>query len=346
MRTLCVLLALSLGAAAQPTVENEAARARGLLRAAGWQEKAWGAYFAGRLHAAELQEPIIDAFREAAALRDATGPQERGYVAALFDAAIESEMTVPVEVLRPFEEKWSATVLILLARDADAEESLMRVRAAVWRGPEWLAAGNLLANLKSQRFFAQVLNEVRIIHLFGLCDAGFEAGFGQGSGGEVYDDGVVPVPKEFPPIGVYVVLDRPERGDVLLAEGATNAYYRRMVGPNDGRAPVGASAGVDREVARNGYLAILNHTPVAAALALFHRQSTIYFKGDEDSRQQMDNALQAQEADIRAFLSSAQAHGMASLTGVRLKIEPEVHDMRTSRTGPAPTVAPREFVLQ
>ena len=118
MRIACIFVALAIGAAAQPIHETEATRARGLLTSPQWLDKAWGAYFAGRLHTAEMQQPLVDAFREAAALRNATGvTEEYGYVAALFDAAIESGITLPAVVLEPFEEKWRAPAIIFMVVD-------------------------------------------------------------------------------------------------------------------------------------------------------------------------------------------------------------------------------------
>jgi hypothetical protein len=96
MRTLSLLLAFSLSGAAQPIAEADAARARHLLSSPQWQDKAWGAYFAGRLHSADLEQPLLDALREAAALRDvAWRTEEYGYLTALFDAVVESESEFP-----------------------------------------------------------------------------------------------------------------------------------------------------------------------------------------------------------------------------------------------------------
>ena len=48
----------------------------GWLSSRQWLDKARGAYFAGRIHSADLQEPLIEAIREATALRNATmGPR-------------------------------------------------------------------------------------------------------------------------------------------------------------------------------------------------------------------------------------------------------------------------------
>ena len=71
MRSACILLTFVLAAGAQSIPESEAARARRLLASPQWLDKAWGAYFAGRLHSEELHQSLIEAFRGASALRDA-----------------------------------------------------------------------------------------------------------------------------------------------------------------------------------------------------------------------------------------------------------------------------------
>lgn len=348
MRTACIFLAVALTAAAQPIQETEAARARRLLASPQWLDKAWGAYFAGRLHSAEMGETLIEAFREAPALRDASSySQEHGYLAALFDAAIESGITVPAELLEPFEENWAAPAIILLARDPGSEESLLRLRDKRLGSGEWLAVSNLLLALKSQRFFAKALSEVEISHVFTLTDPGGNVGRGGGAGGGVFSDGIARMPKDFPPVGVYVLLGWAQAGDVMLAAGPQNAYYRRTVAPTNGRAPYGASPGsVDRQKITVEYLATLGNMTEGQAVYLFHQQTLIEYRGEDALHRQWDAALSAQEADIRAFVRTAQGHGLGSLTGMMLKIVPQLYDERVATRGAPPALTPREFVLE
>jgi hypothetical protein len=348
MRRACILLTLALSAAAQPIHETEVARARKMLSSPQWMEKAWGAYFAGRLHTAELEEPLIEAFREAAALRDAWDmSEEHGYVAALFDAAVESGITVPAALLEPFEEKWRAPAIVLLARDAAGEEPLLRLREEKLDSGEWLAVSNLLLKLKSQRFFAKALSEVNISHAFTLTDPGDNQGHGSGSSGGVFSDGTARMPKDFPPVGVYVLVGWEQPGDVMLAAGPQNAYYRRTVAPTNGRAPYSASPGpIDRQWITIGYLAPLGHMTEEQAVYLFRRATSIEYHGEDDLRQRWDAALSAQEAAIRAFVRTAQERGLGSVTGMTLKIVPQLYDDRKATAGVPPALTPREFVLQ
>jgi hypothetical protein len=215
MRSACILLTFVLAAGAQSIPESEAARARRLLASPQWLDKAWGAYFAGRLHSEELHKSLIEAFRGASALRDARAVgEEWGYVAALFDAAIQAGLTVPAELVEPFEANWRAPAIILLARDPNSEEPLLRLREEKLGDGEWLAVSNLLLALKSQRSFAKALSEVNISHVFTLIDPGDIGGHASGSGGGVFSDGLAQMPKDFPPVGVYVLLDWEQKGDV------------------------------------------------------------------------------------------------------------------------------------
>jgi hypothetical protein len=347
MRTACIFLAFALTAGAQPIHETEAARARRLLASPEWLDKAWGAYFAGRLHSDELKEPLIEAFREASALRDAAGySQEHGYVAALFDAAIESGITVPAALLEPFEEKWPAAAIILLARDPGSEESLLRLREEKLADVEWLAVNNVLLARQSQRLFSKTLSEVEISHMFDLTDPGDNSGVGGGAGGGICGDGVLAMPKGFPPIGVYSLVDYALAGDVFLAKGPQDAYYRRSVAPTDKQVGIGVCRGVvDRQKTRVGYLAMLAHVPQQQAENLFEAQTSIQVENEAYLRQRWDSALNIQEAAIRQFVRTAQDRGLGSVSGMTLKIAPKVQDRRKAASGPVPPLTPREFVL-
>ena len=348
MRLACILLALAFGAGAQSIPESETARARRLLESPQWRDKAWGAYFAGRLDSDESKESLIEAFRGASALRDATPiTEEYGYLAALFDAAIQSGITVPAELLEPFEGSWRTTVIILLARDPSSENSLLRLREAALEPVQWLAVSNLLLARKSQALFSSSLREVSISHAFDLRDPGDNSGYGGGTGGGIYADGGLAMPKGFPPIGIYLLVDSGMAGDVLLARGPEDAYYRRFVVPTDVQKGFGVSRGmVDRQKTRIGYLALLARQPELQVENLFQSQTTIEFQNDAQLRRQWDAALAAQEAAIRSFVRSAQASGMGSVAGIALKIVPQVEDRRKTTAGPTPPLTPREFVLE
>lgn len=79
---------------------------------------------------------------------------------------------------------------------------------------------------------------------------------------------------------------------------------------------------------------------------MFHQQTLIEYRGDDDLRRRWDAALSAQEAAIRDFVRAAQKGGMGSVAGITLKIVPQVYDDRKATAGPTPPLTPREFVLE
>jgi hypothetical protein len=347
MRTGCLLLALALSAAAQTGAETEVARARRLLSSSQWKDKAWGAYIAGSLHSEALKDPLIEAFREAAPLRDAQGySEEHAYVATLFDAAIQSGITVPADLLEPFEENWRPAAIILLARDRTAENSLLRIYDKA-ENVEWLAGGNLLLGLKSQRFYARTLGAIEISHRFTLIDPGDGSASDGGGGGVGCIDGVLAMPNGFPPVGVYSMIDVALPGDILLAHGPQDAYYRRSVAPPDRQTGFGVCRGnVDRQKIRAGYLSALTGGPESQVRYLFESPSRLEYRDEAVLRQEWDAALSAQEFAIREFVRTAQTHGLGSVTGMKLTITPTIQDLRKTTAGPTPALTPREFVLE
>jgi hypothetical protein len=351
MRYACILLAVAVSAGAQSIAESEAARAKRLLASPQWMEKAWGAYYAGTLRSDELKDSLVEAFREATALRDADADTEPyGYLAALFDAAIQSNLKVPPEVLEPFEEKWAAPVIILLGHDNDSEECLLRMREQQLSGGEWLAVNNLLFGLKSAQFLVRTLSELSISHVFTVTDPEFRIIGVTGSGhASVCGDGFASRPKGFPPIGMYVLKPLGQQGDVLVSpSGPEIAYYHRLVVLTDKQSGFGACGGDDREREwlRLRYLALLENLAEPPMEKLFHAQTTILYQNQKFARQQWDAALTAQESGIRAFFKRTQDNGMPSVTGMTLKIVVQLNDRRQTTTGPVPTPATRELVLE
>jgi hypothetical protein len=325
---------------------QETGRALQLLHSPLWVDKAWGAYFAGRLHAEDLQEPLIEEFRLAAALRNEPAGEEHAFVAALFDAAIEADISVPAPVLEPFEENWTAPVLILLAHSQDGEDPLLRLSAAK-ADLAWLAANNLLFEMKSPRWYASTLGAVNITHRFTVKDRDEGLGIGGGSGGGFCGDGVGAMPKGFPPVALYELQDSRERGSIVLARGPKDVYYKRIVVPADKQVGFGScGSAVDRIAIRIGYLAGLVNMPAHQAEDLFHRETAIRYQGNEEFEREVEQSLEAQEQGIRSLVRTAKERGLECAPGMSLRIVPEVIDRRQNAADRLPLVAPREIVLQ
>jgi hypothetical protein len=345
-----LLLANALSAQPLPVSAQQAERARQLLNSVQWVDKAWGAYLAGRLHSPDLDQALIEQFRFAMALRDAPShAEEHGFMAALFDAAIEAGMTVPAALLEPFEENWADAVLILLARDKDSEGSLLRLGLEKSRPIVWLAANNLLFERKSQIWYAATLAQISITHRFTVTDPGYGPGIGDGAGGGVSGgDGIAALPKGFPPVAFYTLQDgvMAQRGSVLLARGPQNVYYKRTVVPTDKQVPFGSgSVALDRMAIRIGYLAQLRHEPFEQTERLFHSETHIPFTTVGDFERQVEREMEAQAEGIRALIQDIVRAGL-SAPDVRLRIVPEAVDRRQTATARLPAVPPREIPLQ
>ncbi|MGB7761701.1 MAG: hypothetical protein WBL61_17850 [Bryobacteraceae bacterium] len=326
---------------------QETERARQLLHSAQWVDRAWGAYLAGRLHSDDLNQLLIEQFRQAAPLRNAQGyTDEHAFLTTLFDAAIEAGVTVPAGLLEPFEENWTYPVLILLARDTNSEYSLLRFREGKSRDIVWLAANNLLFERKSQPWYRAILGEIVITHRFTVWDTGFGGEIGGGQGGGVYSDGIAAMPKGFPPVALYTLYDSAQRDSVLLARGPRDVYYRRTIVPTDKQVVFGPCIPfVDRMAIRIGYLAQLRSVPVEQAERLFHSETQIRYTGKENFEREVESSMKAQEQGIRAWIQ-AIANGGLPASGVRLRIVPEVNDKRQNATDPLPAVAPRDIELE
>jgi hypothetical protein len=341
------LAAGALCAQPSPVSVQEAERARQLLGSAQWVDKAWGAYFAGRLHSDDLDQLLIEQFRQSAALRNAQGyTDEYAFLAVLFDAAIEAGITVPAESLEPFEENWPSPVLILLARDTTSEDSLLRLREGKSRNIVWLAANNLLFERKSLPWYRAILGEIDVTHRFTVTDPGNGGEIGGGHGGGSCGDGVAAMPKGFPPVTLYTLVDSAQLGNVWLARGPENVYYERTVVPTNKQVGTGSCGPLpDRMAIRIGYLAQLRHVSAEQAERLFRSETHINYTSAEQFQREAEQSMKTQEQGIRAFIQAIGNDGLRA-PGVHLRIVPEVIDRRQNAKDPLPTVVPRDIDLE
>ncbi len=340
------IAAVALCAQPVPTSTQEAERARQLLQSSQWVDKAWGAYLAGRLHSADLDELLVEEFRTAAVLRSSPyWSEEHAYVYVLFDAAVEAGIAVPAELLDPFKEDWTAPVVILLARGNDSEDLLLGLSGDEGQGTAWLAANNLLFGMKSQRWFAGILRDVKITHRFTVTDQAYGPGFGGGVGGGYYGDGVAAMPKGFPPVTLYQLDDHAQRGSVMLAHGPQDVYYNRTVVPTDKQVGNGSHGGnLNRASIRIGYLAEMANITRDKAEEIVHADTQIRYNGTAEFQRQADQSMEAQRQRILQLLEDAKQRGF-SAPDVRLRIVPEVDDQRKDATEPLPPVAEREIAF-
>ncbi len=326
---------------------DERQRAEELLSSTSLTSRAWGAYLAGHLHLAQLDDLLCERLAEAQIYRDWDfDSEEHAYVLALFDALIESGQKVPTDILIPFKENSRDEVLILMARDAGNEDLLLAMREEKLDEAQWLTVNNLLLRLRSARLFVKTLEELRITHKFTVVDHD-GIGFGDGSGYGGVSDGIRQLPKHFPPIGLYQLIVYAGEGYVLVAKGPRDVYYRRTVVPTNHQAGWGIPfSSWDDQQERLEYLAALNQMTVEQTKQVFWAGSVIRWRDLADFSSGVDSDLGGQAAGIQAFVSKAKQRGLAGLAGVTLKIIPEVADQRRNVTVVLPAEAPKEFVLQ
>jgi hypothetical protein len=281
-------------------------------------------------------------------LRDSTGGAQSAYVQALLDALIQSGSAVPADIVLPFRERWRAETLILLSRGGGNEETLLDLRKEKLDGEEWLLVSNLLFRMRSGPFFASILQEKTISHTFHVTDTG-----GSGGGLEVIGGGccgpggLVEFPRGFPPIGRYALTLTPQAGDVVVAEGPRNVYYRRIVVPKDSQIGWGhCTMEGEPEMRRMEYLAVIGAFDVEGVRRIFEPTDTILWQSAEHAGAVMKASLQLQVEAIRGFVKTAGQCGWSDASGVSLRIAPVVHDNRRDTHEALPAVAAVEFTLE
>jgi hypothetical protein len=351
------LLAISLaaqGTLAQslPIAGQQVAQARALLQSMHRAERAWGVFLAARLHSDDLNKLIVEEFRTAAPLRDATPySAEHAFVAALFDRAIEAGISVPAPLVEPFEHSWTAPVLIMLARSEDREKSLLRISGDSANDEVWLAANNLLFEMKSPSWYSKTLSDLPLAHTFTVTDPGTglgsAVGIGVGGGVGCGGLGLISMPRGFPPIGLFELSMTPQRGSTMLAHGPRDIYYDRTVVPTDKPTPFGghSSTILHRARIKIGYVAKLGDVSVADIEQLWHRSTLIQYRGSEELTREMEQALNTQEKDIRSLLQRIKDRGLEPTPGTVLTVVPDITDLRENAAGRLPPVLPWQIAF-
>ena len=163
-----------------------------------------------------LREQVIEELRADLNFREAaTDGEEYAYVQAVLDSLIQLNAAVPVEAIEPFEKRWRAEYILLLARQPGNEAALLSLRDRNRHLLEWLAVSNLLLHRKSRQFVTRIVAEIRITHEF-KAEAAAETRVKPLIGQRF--------PSGFPPIGMYHLTLAPFSGDALLAHGPKPVY--------------------------------------------------------------------------------------------------------------------------
>ncbi len=327
---------------------GEVPRAKYLFSSLSLRDRAWGAYLSGILHDASLNSLLIERFSDARRYSDAKpGTEEHAYVLALLDALIQSERPVPIELLLAFRQGWTDEVLILIARATNTEDALLALREQTLDNAQWLTVNNLLLSLHSSRFFVRTLLETPVTHTFTFRSRATGGGIGSGVGGGGAVDGTRQLPAEFPPIGLYQLVDFGHPGYVIVSTGPRDTFYRRTVVPTNGQAGWGVPVDrPDRGIERIAYLAAMTGSDASQVRAILSATTDLEWQAETDWAGRLDQELTAQTHSVQDLANTAELRGFTGLTGVELTIVTEIEDLRETRDVPLPVVAKRTFALR
>lgn len=159
-------------------------------------------------------------------------------------------------------------------------------------------------------------------------------------------DSTLRMPRDFPPVGLYQLVDFPAPGYVLVAKGPRDTFYRRTVVPTNRQIGWGTPfSNRDRNRELVEYLAAMTHLTSERAEQIFSPADVIVPKNKPDLSAEIDARLSAQVAEIQALSIAATQRGIQGLSGLKLTIAPEVEDHRAQRAAPLPALTPRELTL-
>lgn len=333
-------LALYAHAAGKPSIrEQEIARARELMGSSLVNERAWGVYLGGRLHSEELNKLLVEEFRPAADYRDSAVDSERyAFVSVLFDAAIESRLRLPGELLEPFFKQWPGPVLMLLSWSDNNEELLMKLRWRADSDEAWFAINNLLYKQKSQEWYASILHEIHLSNEIVVSELGTAAGDSKALVGGGMGDGFRKMPAGFPPVPLFSLQNHGVPGALLLAEGPTTIYLERSVFASNRQFMTGSTRTFgNKSDMLVGYLALMASERIEEVRKVLHRESHLRYTNNAYFERDIARLRAEQEGKIRLLIRAAARQGMTA-PDVELRIVPKVFDRRTRQSPPLPAV--------
>lgn len=228
-----------------------------LLGSALGKDRTWAAYRVGKYGLTELAPRLIEMLKN----RAANAGYETG---AALDALIQLGVAVPAAALAGLFEFYPDEVMILLAREPNANrEALFALARQSTSTTIWVAARNLLVETKAPGVAALLLSELRFKVTFRVVD-NEQVGYGGGAGGGMaIGCGIFSVPPDYPPLASYELRQSAHRGGTVLATGRHPVYYHRcVVEPGTGSWVHDYSQSVDRNVYVLEYLADLVGTHI------------------------------------------------------------------------------------
>jgi hypothetical protein len=344
-------------ALSQPvSLETETIRANALLDSSKPADRAWGAYLAGNLRLEACQGKIVDLLRGATLLNMAVVDGENyAYVQSLLDALIQLDVKLDKDDVLPFSTTWPAETIILLARQAKAnEQALLALRNQRLTYYEWMAIDNLLLGVRSPQFFVETFKKLPAWYHFTVVDRELKNGGTLGGmDGELLDSTRDRrFPPGFPPAAVYdftLLHAIPVRDAVFLADGPQVSYYRRLpidrayqwTREDHGARRLGSGyGGYEKE-----YLARLSRYEPDRIEHIFHPSATLYWTGAESFSVQVKSLMDGQSIELQKLVGDAQTNLRAQFPEFQIQVKANFYDLRDDKTTPLPAAPVRDLTL-
>lgn len=339
--------------------QDHAAQAKEWLLSGNPRLRAWGAYLALHIQSTDLVPnllTLVSAYDgQAAADKDC-----HDAMIAVLDALIQLGANVrPKEAARIYAD-FPAQSLILLARshlleatrnwDEEMRGILLHMfETETKHQGAWLAAGNLLAGRSGFQpapgFAAAVLEGMTLHAHVTVTTPGF--GFGGGIGSASCGDGAPGGPKPgWPQVGSYAILNCGNQnvapGDVVLADGADPAYYRRIVDGTYGSVLYSScTCLVSRDAMREHYVSTLLHAPPDNPPLKAFIFRSITWQDEQAHASDLLGFIQQQQQKIALVLEDLQRRELLTADqakAARPMLAVEIYDARSSKNPPLPEV--------
>jgi len=334
--------------AQRPAVEWNQARQQAVeagrceLRSGLPKEIAWGAFRAAEYRLTDLVPDLIAVLESPPAAERL----ERGVlIAAVLDAAVQLNASLPAAVLRSYWTEWPVHTAILMAltREAERDAILLELLPAS-TGFQWPAAANLLLTTKPHGFAAALLTNLLLDLPIGVADFSASGRTGVVAGGNAVGlavrDGIGFNPPGFPPFAAYGFEYGPHTGHVVLASGPRTVYYSRTV---TYEYQFGVSQTFSNDANRLDYLAALaNLTKSEAVRGLRQPSVSVAWRGTDELEREVAQARNEMARRYQQLVSALVVLKHLSEREAEQFSKPDIRvrfiDVRTDKSEPLPSV--------
>ena len=266
-----------------------------LIKSPSVKDRTWGAYLAGQNEMRELAPTLLELLSE-------VPDHDYGYLnLVVLDSLIRLKYNPASERLMPFYQRYSDQVLILLAgAPGDNIDPLLSIARQPRNSLFWIAACNLLTEIKASGFAAFLLKDLKIlIDITVVSNDSYGMGAGGGSIGGKGCGAGYRLPNDLPPIAFYRLNENPVRDAVVIAPGIHPIFYERHVYfPGDSINASESFSGIDKDRYTIEYLAALLDKRKEELRLKEHYYRRIVWTGIEVYRQ---DVLSIREAVIEDY---------------------------------------------